>query len=318
VTSHKKQKKHGYPTAPRKFIILQAGPSVTYPWVGHGKVHKAPYLQRPLFPSFGDPAPAVPAYQAVASYDPAPSSYAADVPQYPTEPDYAPAAPSYVPAAPSYAPAPPSYAPAAPEYAPAAPSYAPVTHAAAPQYAPVVPGIPDYAAAPAAPQYDPLPAPVYAEDVAAQPYAAPEGFPSFNDIAPSDVIVEPIISYNDAGFSDFDGPEPRPLEEEPIGWGVPEGNLYEAEETIEDDPQEYETQEQERYAEPEQDVAVAFDQVPVYGEAPGDVDETPDYAEAPETYVEAPADEEPEYAAAVAESKAYGVRINPRGVNFRK
>ena len=341
VTSHKKLKKR--PAAPTKFLILQAGPSVTYPWVGHGKVHKALYLPRPFFPPYGEPS--VPAYQAVASYAPAPASYASappsyapaapsyapDVPQYPSEPQYGSTAPSYAPAAPEYSQAAPEYSPAAPEYTPAVPSYAAAAAApeyapAAPEYAPAAPeyapAIPEYASAAVAPQYDPLPAPIYAEDVAVQPYAIPEGFPSFNDIAPSDVIVEPINSYSDAGFSNFDGPEPRPLEEAPtFGWGAPEESSYAAEESyaqapVEDVGQEYEAQEP-RYAEPAQDVAVDFDEVPVYGEAPGAVDETPAYAEAPETYVEAPVAEEPEYDAAVAESKSFGVRISPRGVNFR-
>jgi len=312
VTCHKHKLKK-LPQAPRQFIILQAGPSVTYPWVGHGKVHKAPYFPRPLFPSFAQaaPAPAAPVYQAVASYPAAPVSYAPDVPQYPSEPEY----PSSVPV-PSYAGSAAEYAPAAPEYAPAAPT----------EYVPDVPSYavasPEYAAAPSVPQYDPLPAPVYAEDVAAQPYAAPEGFPSFNDIAPSDVIVEPIISYDDAGFSSFDGPEPRPLEEEPIGWGTPEeegayGAAAEesyAQAEVGDAAQEYEEYEapqESRYAEPAQDVAVAFDEAPVYGESPEAG------AQAPETYAEAPEVEEPEYDAAVAESKSFGVRLSPRAVNFR-
>lgn len=88
----KKQKGHSYPV-PQKVIILQAGPSATYPWVGHcppkGKCKHFYKVARPPFPSFQPPAPRLP-YYAPAQYAPpqyAPAPYSAPV--------YAPPAPAY-------------------------------------------------------------------------------------------------------------------------------------------------------------------------------------------------------------------------------
>ncbi|KAI9564521.1 hypothetical protein GHT06_008260 [Daphnia sinensis] len=83
----KKQKGHSYPV-PQKVIILQAGPSATYPWVGHcppkGKCKHFYKIARPPFPSFLPPAPRLP-YYAPAQYAPAPYSapvYTPPAPQY--------------------------------------------------------------------------------------------------------------------------------------------------------------------------------------------------------------------------------------------
>nr|CAH0107026.1 unnamed protein product [Daphnia galeata] len=110
-----KKKQRPYPIT-QKVIILQAGPSATYPWVGHcppkGKCKKFYKVARPPFPSFLPPAPRLP-YYAPAQY--APAQYA------PAQ--YAPA--QYAPA--QYAPAPytePVYSQPAPVYsAPAEPVY---------------------------------------------------------------------------------------------------------------------------------------------------------------------------------------------------
>ena len=198
VTGHKghKGKKGSYPSGPQQVIILPAGPSVTYPWVGHGhhKGHfkgnfkgKIPYIPRPAFPSLLPPAPPAPVYQVYT---------------------YAPAVPQYAPAVPQYAPEAPQYAPVAPQYAPAAPEYA--------------------LREPAVPQYDPLPAPVYAAENAGYAGQA-QNFPSFSDFAPAEVLIEPINSF---------GPEPRPLAEEPVfSWGT-QSNPFEQEEQYAEDNQE--------------------------------------------------------------------------------
>ncbi|XP_045025206.1 LOW QUALITY PROTEIN: extensin-2 [Daphnia magna] len=81
----KKQKGHSYPV-PQKVIILQAGPSATYPWVGHcppkGKCKHFYKIARPPFPSFLPPAPRLP-YYAPVQYAPAPYSAPVYTPQAP-------------------------------------------------------------------------------------------------------------------------------------------------------------------------------------------------------------------------------------------
>lgn len=80
VEAHKKQKGYEY-VPPQKVIILPAGPSVTYQWLGHcgpkGKCKKIPMLKRPPFPSFAPPAHPLSAYAPVLTYPapPAPASY---------------------------------------------------------------------------------------------------------------------------------------------------------------------------------------------------------------------------------------------------
>lgn len=75
VEAHKKQKGYEH-VPPRKVIILPAGPSVTYQWLGHcgpkGKCKKIPMLRRPPFPAIMPPGPAVTAYAPVFTY-PAPA-----------------------------------------------------------------------------------------------------------------------------------------------------------------------------------------------------------------------------------------------------
>ena len=105
-----KKKQRPYPIT-QKVIILQAGPSATYPWVGHcppkGKCKNFYKVARPPFPSFLPPAPRLP-YYAPAQYAPAQYAPAQYAPAPYTEPVYSQPAPVYsAPAEPVYsAPAP--------------------------------------------------------------------------------------------------------------------------------------------------------------------------------------------------------------------
>lgn len=154
---NKKGGGYGY-QPPQKVIILPAGPSVTYPWVGHcppkGKCKHIPYVKRPPFPSLLPPAPPLP-YYAPVQYVP---SYSAPVPQQ-----------AYVPAPPAYPqPAPQPYAPEPQPYAPEPQPYAPAPE---PQsYAPA----PDYSQSAAS------------GFVASQPiYSAPAPEAGYNSVAPA-------------------------------------------------------------------------------------------------------------------------------------
>ena len=179
ASSYGKKKSKVAAPAPQQVIILPAGPSVTYPWVGFGnfkgKAKKVPKISRPPFPSLlpAAPAPVVPVL-----------TYSAAAP-----------APQYAPAAPQYAPA-----PAAPQYAPAAPQYEPAP--AAPQYAPA----PQWA--PSAPQYAPEPIP-YAAAAAPQQYVAAPAAPA----APAyESITSPVAQYSQPLPAEFEPAEPRPAE----------------------------------------------------------------------------------------------------------
>ena len=182
ASSYGKKKSKVAAPAPQQVIILPAGPSVTYPWVGFGnfkgKAKKVPKISRPPFPSLlpAAPAPVVPVL-----------TYSAAAP-----------APQYAPAAPQYAPA-----PAAPQYAPAAPQYEPAP--AAPQYAPA-PAAPQWA--PSAPQYAPEPIP-YAAAAAPQQYVAAPAAPA----APAyESITSPVAQYSQPLPAEFEPAEPRPAE----------------------------------------------------------------------------------------------------------
>lgn len=173
ATGRKKQKGYQY-QAPQKVIILPAGPSATYPWVGHcppkGKCKNIPYVKRPPFPSFLPPAPPLP-YYAPVQY-----TYAAR----PAQP-YSQPAPVYAQQAPAYSQPAPAYTQQAPptaSFAPPAPAYS--------QSVPAPVAVPEYAAAPPAPSYS-EPAPVQQEYAPAQQEYAPaqqEFAPAQQEFAP--------------------------------------------------------------------------------------------------------------------------------------
>ena len=175
VNAHKKQKGGYQYQPPQKVIILPAGPSATYAWVGHcppkGKCKNIPYVKRPPFPSFLPPAPPLPYYAPVQYTYPAPPQPYSPPAIYsqPTLPVYA-QEPAFVPSAPAYsAPIPVTF----PEYAAApAPSYAepfPVPAPAQQEYA--APAQQEYAA-PAQQEYAAPAQQEYAAP-AQQEYAAP-------------------------------------------------------------------------------------------------------------------------------------------------
>jgi len=172
-----KKKQRPYPIT-QKVIILQAGPSATYPWVGHcppkGKCKHFYKVARPPFPSFLPPAPRLP-YYAPAQYAPAQHAPA----------QYAPAqyAPVYSEPAPVYSgPSEPVYSGhSEPAYSgPAEPVYSgpsePVYSAPAPVYS-----------QPAEPVYS-APAPVYSESVEES-----SRVPSHVDVPAPEYNPEPII-----------------------------------------------------------------------------------------------------------------------------
>ena len=143
VNAHKKQKGGYQYQPPQKVIILPAGPSATYAWVGHcppkGKCKNIPYVKRPPFPSFLPPAPPLPYY--------APVQYTYPAPPQP----YSPPAIYSQPTLPVYA--------QEPAFVPSAPAYS----------APIPVTVPEYAAAPAPSYAEPFPVPAPAQ----QEYAAP-------------------------------------------------------------------------------------------------------------------------------------------------
>ncbi|XP_046445838.1 extensin-like [Daphnia pulex] len=212
-----KKKQRPYPIT-QKVIILQAGPSATYPWVGHcppkGKCKHFYKVARPPFPSFLPPAPRLP-YYAPAQYAPAqhaPAQYApAQYAPAPYQaPVYAEPAPVYSgPSEPVYsAPSEPAYSgPSEPVYSEPAPVYSqpaePVYSAPAPVYSEAAEESPRV---PAHHHVD-VPAPEFQPEPIIPTYSQSETVPDLSNSFAIQEVSPPEFNNYGSGSSDIGSSE---------------------------------------------------------------------------------------------------------------
>ncbi len=338
-----KKKQRPYPIT-QKVIILQAGPSATYPWVGHcppkGKCKHFYKVARPPFPSFLPPAPRLP-YYAPAQYAPAqhvpaqyaPSPYQAPVYAEPapvysghSEPAYSgPSEPVYSEPAPVYSqPAEPVYSAPAPVYSEAAEesSGVPAHHVdvPAPEFQPE-PIIPSYSQSETVPDLS--------NSFAIQEVSAPE----FNNYGSgsSDIGSSESQSYGDvavaaaptyapeapavvAELETADVQEPVYVPAEPTGYSGSSSSEVQqeiAQSTYVEQPALEAVQHDDSAHAAAPELAEFFND-PIYQEDVGDVFEEPvaPQASEPEVYQEAAVET---FQQEREEAENYGERIRPRG-----